>query len=97
MPGLSAELVRHLLEAPPALVVAPRRGNVWEPLFARYDVGLLDVARRFAASGRRRLQSLLDEAKAHPLPLGAAELGLLDDWDSPNDLPESIRRGTGLS
>jgi molybdopterin-guanine dinucleotide biosynthesis protein A len=97
MPRLSADLVRRLVEAPPAPVVAPRRGDLWEPLFARYEVGVLGVARRFAASGGRRLQSLLDLAKAQPLPLGAADQGALDDWDSPNDLPEMLRRGRGLS
>jgi molybdopterin-guanine dinucleotide biosynthesis protein A len=104
MPALTAELVRRLVVAPPAPVVAPRRndskrGLLWEPLFARYDSAIvLPIARRYASAvaeegGRARLQTLLDLAGAEPLPLLEGDDRALSDWDSPEHLPRDAPRG----
>lgn len=92
MPLLSSDIVRRLLEAPPAPIVAPRRAY-WEPLFARYDASVLPVARAFARGGGRKLQHLLDAAGARPLPLTEAEEALLADWDLPGDVTRDTTTG----
>ncbi|MCW5835504.1 MAG: NTP transferase domain-containing protein [Labilithrix sp.] len=89
MPFLRGELVRRLVDAPSAPVVAPRRQApekgraVWEPLFARYDApAVLPIARALAARGERRLQRVLDAAGARALALEPGEEATLTDWDT---------------
>jgi len=97
MPFIDRELIRRLVDAPPAPVVAPRRRaedrgrDVWEPLFARYDPAVLDIARDLARRGSRRLQMLLDAAGARPLELEPEHEALLTDWDT---LPLAHARAT---
>lgn len=97
MPQLTTDLIHRLLAAPPSPVVAPRRhhaerGWLWEPLIARYDPGaVLPGARAFAARGGTRLQSLLDELGASPLPPELGDAAALVDWDTPAD---TVREGT---
>lgn len=92
MPAFTEEAIRRLVAAPPADIVAPRHvakdlgREVWEPLFARYSAAVLPVARELAARGERRLQRLLDEVGATPLPLAESEETWLTDWDVPGDM-----------
>ncbi|HMJ56817.1 MAG TPA: molybdenum cofactor guanylyltransferase [Polyangiaceae bacterium] len=87
MPFVSLELLRRLVSDPsPAPIVAPRRDQLWEPLFARYDAPrVLTAARARALSGEHSLQGLLDSVGAEPLPVNARELEELRDWDWPED------------
>jgi len=85
MPGVSAALVRKLASAPDAPAVAARRDGRWEPLFARYDARVLDVARARCARGELALQGLLDQVGAAALDLARDEAAALDDWDTPED------------
>jgi molybdopterin-guanine dinucleotide biosynthesis protein A len=86
MPFVDAPLVSRLLGAPPAPVVAPRRGGRWEPLFARYDPEkVLPSARARASQGQRSLQGLLDAVGAQELPVSEEEWPHLRDWDTPSD------------
>jgi molybdopterin-guanine dinucleotide biosynthesis protein A len=101
MPFFSASLVRRLIDAPPAPVVAPRRRDrvrgldVWEPLFARYDArAVLPSARAFAVGGGRKLQGWLDDVGARPLVLTPEDEEELEDWDAPADLPPGGPHGT---
>lgn len=88
MPFVDRELIGRLIDAPAAPIVSPRRPavdrgrDVWEPLFARYDPAVIDVARAYARTGRRQLQALLDEAGARPLALDPQHEALLVDWDT---------------
>ncbi|HVH43514.1 MAG TPA: NTP transferase domain-containing protein [Labilithrix sp.] len=97
MPFVDRELLRRLVDAPPAPVVAPRRRDhererdVWEPLFARYDVSISPAARAFASAGKGKLQVLLDLVGAEALALGPAEEATLADWDF---LPLDETRGS---
>jgi molybdopterin-guanine dinucleotide biosynthesis protein A len=87
MPFVSESLVRRLIGASDAPVVAPRCGSLWEPLFARYDPpSVLPVARRLASEQAHSLQRLLDEARAVDLPMHPDEMNQLRDWDAPEDL-----------
>jgi molybdopterin-guanine dinucleotide biosynthesis protein A len=87
MPFIEAALARRLLAAAPAPVVAPRRGAVWEPLFARYDArAVLPVARARAEAGHLSLQGLLNAVGAMELALDDPEWRTLRDWDSPADV-----------
>ncbi len=98
MPHVTVELVRKLVHAPDAPVVAPRRGGRWEPLFARYDSSpVLDVAKERAVQKELALQGLLDAAGAAPLLLDDDESALLDDWDAPEDLVAQRREPTDPS
>ena len=87
MPFVSIELLRKLAAHPsPAPIVAARRGDWWEPLFARYDAPrVLSTARARVRRGEHSLQGLLDEASAEPLPLTPVEANELRDWDRPED------------
>lgn len=87
MPFVSESLVARLLEAPPAPVVAPRRGDRWEPLCARYDPArVLPLARAHVAAGDHSLQRLLHAAGAQVLMISAEEERELHDWDRPEDM-----------
>lgn len=82
MPFVSAALLERLVTTPSrAPILAPRREGRWEPLFARYDARALPLARAQLERGRGALFALLDAAGAEELPMGAAELAQLEDWD----------------
>jgi molybdopterin-guanine dinucleotide biosynthesis protein A len=87
MPFVSVELLARLANFPStAAIVAPRRGDRWEPLFARYDSHrVMPVALERAAAGRHSLQGLLDELNADVFPLTRTEEDELADWDRPED------------
>ena len=85
MPYVSYELLRRLVEAPLAPIVAPRRDGRWEPLFARYDAAQVEPLAH-AARGQTALWQLLDAAGAVELPLAVDEHAQLDDWDAPEDV-----------
>ncbi|HXX68118.1 MAG TPA: NTP transferase domain-containing protein [Polyangiaceae bacterium] len=93
MPFVSATLVRGLLDAPAAAVVAPLRGGLWEPLCARYDAALvLPIAEQCAAQRVHSLQELLAAAGAAQLPLSEDRRHELRDWDAPEDV---VNDGSG--
>ena len=90
LPTISANLIRRLAEAEPtASAVAPRElGGPWYALSARYAVTALPVLDAQVAADERALQRLFARLgpSASELPLTAAELALLADWDRPEDL-----------
>jgi molybdopterin-guanine dinucleotide biosynthesis protein A len=89
MPFVSAGLVRRLVAAPPALIVAPWRDEHWEPFCARYDAfAVLPHALRRLATGKHGLQPLLVDLGAVALAPDPADAHELDDWDEPGDLPD---------
>jgi molybdopterin-guanine dinucleotide biosynthesis protein A len=89
MPYVSEGLVRALLSAPAAVAVAPKRGRLWEPFFARYDAeAARPIVRARLEARDRSLQSLLDALGARELALGEADRRLLADWDT----PEAVKR-----
>jgi molybdopterin-guanine dinucleotide biosynthesis protein A len=79
MPYASAALLRRLIDAPPATIVAPRVDDMWQPFFARYAVGV-----RYALESAR-LQDVLDAARATELSITPDEARELRDWDTPAD------------
>jgi molybdopterin-guanine dinucleotide biosynthesis protein A len=87
MPFVSIELMSKLATYPSqAPILAPRRGGMWEPLFARYDAERVSsTAKKRARSDRHSLQGLLDDAGAEALPLEDREWDELSDWDRPED------------
>jgi molybdopterin-guanine dinucleotide biosynthesis protein A len=93
MPHVGAPLVEWLVRyVSPAPIVAPRRDDRWEPLFARYDARvILPLARARAAATHRSLQGLLDAAGAAVLPLAPPELAQLGDWDAWDDVNRDAR------
>ncbi|HEX4514089.1 MAG TPA: formate dehydrogenase accessory sulfurtransferase FdhD [Polyangiaceae bacterium] len=93
MPFVTADLVKKLVHAAGAPIVAPRRDGRWEPLFARYDSArVLGIASDRCARGELALQGLLDAAGAVPLELGEADAAKLTDWDSPEDVGATAKR-----
>jgi molybdopterin-guanine dinucleotide biosynthesis protein A len=87
LPYLDGTLLARLAhERPDAAILAPRRDGRWEPLAARYGAGVLPSARRRLDARELALQALLAEVGATELPLDAATLPTLDDWDTPADL-----------
>ncbi len=83
MPFVTREDVVALLDAPRAPIVAPRRGDRWEPLCAVYAPEVRSIVRARIAAGQRSLQGLLDAAGAVEVELPSAHL---DDWDTPQDV-----------
>lgn len=96
MPFIDLALLGRLLDAPAAPVVAPRRENRWEPLFARYDSQrVLPTARARAEEGLYSLQGLLDAVGAKTLALDLPDWTALEDWDSPADQMAGVRGAIG--
>jgi molybdopterin-guanine dinucleotide biosynthesis protein A/hemerythrin superfamily protein len=87
MPFVSRALLGALADADAdAPAVAARRGDRWEPMFARYDAPrALPVALARLESGARSMRGLLDALGAAALPLSPDEQRQLDDWDTPED------------
>lgn len=87
MPYVSRGLVERLVAAPPAAIVAPRRGGIFEPFFARYDAdAVLPEARARGLRGELSLQGLLAACGAVALALDAEQEAELSDWDTPDDV-----------
>ena len=87
MPLVTRSIVERLLDAPPALAVAPRSDGKWCTMLARYDARpSLAIAERRARGENRSLQGLLDELGAEELALAPGEDAELHDWDSPRDI-----------
>lgn len=86
LPFVSAALLARLARlAPGASAVAPRQGELWQPLCARFEpVRAHQVVARLVHGGTRSLQRVLDELDATELPLAASDD--LRDWDEPGDL-----------
>jgi len=85
MPFVSQRLLEKLVRYPSrAPALAPTRGAMWEPLFARY-VGTrpFEVATTYVRSGGRSLHGVLERLGAEPFPLSDIELEELRDWDEP--------------
>jgi molybdopterin-guanine dinucleotide biosynthesis protein A len=81
MPFVSRTLLERLRDFPSDQpIVAPKRDGKWEPLFARYDVRALELARENARVGKHSLQSLLDVLAAE-MPLSIEEAAELEDRD----------------
>ncbi len=90
MPYVPRHLVERLRDMPDGAAVAARRANLWEPFFARYDPELVrPVLKNRIAKKQFDLQGILKDTHASELPMSVAELSLLDDWDSPSDIPRS--------
>lgn len=94
LPRVTAELLQRIThETPKAPVLAPRdpATGKWQPLFARYDAArVLPALRAAVASDTRSMQTVLRSLDVHELALSPAERAALQDWDSPDDLAESV-------
>src|SRR5258706_14099313 len=79
MTFVSARLLENLvLHSSCACAVAPKRGEVWEPLFTRFGGTLpLEVAQKHVQIGRRSLYGVLDAVGAEPLALSDDEVAEL--------------------
>ncbi len=85
-----AVLERLMVDPSEAAVLAAKRGDTWEPFFARYDAArVLPFAAAAARSGAHGLQSLLAAAGAQPFAMSRGEERALTDWDEPSDLPRA--------
>ena len=89
MPFVTDAVLKRLLEDPSeAPALAAKKGDTWEPFFARYDAKkMLPLALQAAHAGKLGLQSLLDEAGAAQFAMSPDEERALVDWDKPTDLP----------
>jgi molybdopterin-guanine dinucleotide biosynthesis protein A len=88
LPYLDARLVARLAsEAPEADFLAPRAGELWHTLSARYSVTALAAVDAALAAGERALQRVVARlgSGARELALAADEASLLRDWDTPGD------------
>jgi molybdopterin-guanine dinucleotide biosynthesis protein A len=84
--GLLTRLAR---EAPEAHCLAPRDGELWQTLVARYAVASLPVLDATLAAGDRALQRFVGRLgeRAVELAVNARERAELRDWDTPGDAP----------
>lgn len=89
MPYVEATLIARLAHtAPEALAVAPRAGELWNALAARYSVAALPELEATLARGERAVQRFLARLgpRAVELELLPGELETLADWDRPEDV-----------
>jgi len=89
LPYLEASLVRRLAtEVPEAWLLAPREGDVFHVLTARYSTSALPAVRETIAAGDRSLQRIARRLgdRASALDVGPEELAELRDWDDPADI-----------
>jgi molybdopterin-guanine dinucleotide biosynthesis protein A len=88
MPFVDDAILKRLLEDPSeAPALAAKKGDTWEPFFARYEAKkMLPLALQAAHAGKLGLQSLLDEAGAQAFTMSAEEEKALVDWDQPSDV-----------
>jgi molybdopterin-guanine dinucleotide biosynthesis protein A len=90
LPRLPRTIISRLVtDSPDAHALVTRQGDKYNPLIARYLVSAgLPAAQRALQSGRRSLQSVLEQLVPHvaTLPLAEPELGDLVDWDEPEDI-----------
>ena len=96
LPLITVELIERLsVHAPEAAAVAPKLGEHWQPLCARYRVApcAAVAAALLADPNPRGPRHLLQQlgASAMALPVSADEQHLLQDWDT----PEQVQRGGG--
>lgn len=87
MPHVSADdilrLATSLVSSP---VLAARRGDLWEPFFARYDSRrVLPDLRRAISEGVRSFQDFFARIRVTEHSLGASADRVLADWDEPAD------------
>jgi molybdopterin-guanine dinucleotide biosynthesis protein A len=90
LPYLEAPLIARLgVDAPDADFLAPREGELWETLVARYATAVLPVVDDTIAAGERALQRVAQRLgdRAVELTLGTRERAELRDWDTPEDAP----------
>lgn len=90
LPYLDAPLIARLAtEAPAASFLAPRSGELWETLVARYGVDALAEVEAGVAAGERALQRVVARlgTRAVELVVSASERAELRDWDEPGDAP----------
>ncbi len=89
LPYLEAALIARLAHAAPeALALAPREGEHWNGLVARYSVAALPELEATLARGERAVQRFIQRlgARAVELELHRGELETLADWDRPEDV-----------
>jgi molybdopterin-guanine dinucleotide biosynthesis protein A len=84
----AAFMARLAREAPHAHALAPRDGELWQALAARYAVASLPVIEQTLASGERSFQRLFARLGEHAveLELQPNEHDTLSDWDRPEDV-----------
>jgi molybdopterin-guanine dinucleotide biosynthesis protein A len=90
LPYLEAPLiVRLATEAPAASFLAPREGELWQTLVARYAVAALPAVDAAIAAGDRALQRVVARLgeRAVELLVNESERAELRDWDEPGDAP----------
>lgn len=90
LPYVTAPLIARLAsEAPDALAVAPRDGELWNALVSRYAVASLPELETTLARGERAMQRFFARlgARAVALELRDGERDSLADWDRPEDVP----------
>jgi molybdenum cofactor guanylyltransferase len=90
LPYLEAPLIVRLSrEAPDSDFLAPREGELWQTLVARYSVGTLATIEAALAAGERALQRVIARlgTRAVELLVDERERAELRDWDVPDDAP----------
>jgi molybdopterin-guanine dinucleotide biosynthesis protein A len=88
LPFLDAALIARLAsEAPGAPFLAPRAGELWHTLSARYGLAALASVEATLAAGERALQRVVARlgGAAQELSTDPAEARKLRDWDTPED------------
>jgi molybdopterin-guanine dinucleotide biosynthesis protein A len=88
LPYVTPALLHRLASfASEARAVAPRAGDFWQPLFARYAPEATAAAVRSALAARQHaLYKLLEPLDPAELPLDEPERDLLIDWDTADDV-----------
>lgn len=91
LPCMSPEYLDRLLDIGPGVGIVPHNGEYWEPLAALYPrEAMLSLLEKSLAAGKRKLQSVLDEAfesgLVTRLSIDPSETDLFLNVNTPEDL-----------
>lgn len=89
MPFLTSALLQRLaIEAPYAMVLAPRAADSpkWEPLCARYGSAVRPILSHAIEGGDGSFQQLFKRLHVTELTLSPDERNATIDWDTPSDM-----------
>lgn len=95
MPHVTSSVLKRLCDVPTgydaAVVCTGRDTRHWHPCCAAYGPSVAPVVRAAVAAGRYGMIKLLGSLRVQPIKLAGDDASCVENWNEPEDLPESAR------